>query len=288
MNHQRGTDASVDAVRLDTQLVDTEDAALLVDSAALNEELHHFREQDENTIEVGNVSRPALVKNAKQPVTVAKTTAAQQKRLSVLVVLSGVSFAFILVAIGGVLLMNSKGNITASEVLATSAPSTIAPTTLSPTASEVLATSAPSTIVPTTMSPTAAAPVTSAPTGSPTSSPTEAPTSAPTIENVVVPVNPVPARRPRSYFNYNEDDRQFGPRNWRGINMHGTYFQEFGTNGFGPWKGHMQDHVANTTINRCGVSGKQSPIDLVQTSGEESECTATHQIRTRVSVAFLV
>lgn len=66
--------------------------------------------------------------------------------------------------------------------------------------------------------------------------------------------------------------------------MDGTYFQEFGENGFGVWKGHLEGHMADSTSNRCGVSGKQSPVDLIQTSGPESKCTATHQIRTRRSV----
>lgn len=64
--------------------------------------------------------------------------------------------------------------------------------------------------------------------------------------------------------------------------MEGSYFREFGVEGFGTWKGHMKDHVANTTENRCSIYGKQSPIDIYQTFGDESDCTATHQIRWRV------
>jgi len=49
----------------------------------------------------------------------------------------------------------------------------------------------------------------------------------------------------------------------------------------------MREHVANTTLNRCDVVGKQSPIDLQQTEGEDGECTAAHQIRTRVSLSSI-
>lgn len=164
---------------------------------------------------------------------------------------------------------------------------TIAGVSLQSYAREKNRTSAP-TLAPTTAAPTTPvptlAPTTATPTLAPTDGPTLAPTFHPTVEDIFVPVNPTPRNAPRSYFNYNNGDNRYGPRNWRNINMDGTYFEEFGINGFGPWQGHMEDHVADTTVNRCGISGKQSPIDLYQTRGEESECTATHQIRTRVSI----
>jgi len=69
--------------------------------------------------------------------------------------------------------------------------------------------------------------------------------------------------------------------------MEGTYMEEFGSDGFGTWKEHLQDHVAESTLIRCGVTGKQSPINLHQTIGPESECTATHQIRSHRSVYLL-
>lgn len=122
------------------------------------------------------------------------------------------------------------------------------------------------------------------PVAGPTASPVSAfPTASPTIESLYVPPNPVPQNRARSYFNYDSTDTQFGPNNWSRIDMTGTYFREFGQDGFGTWSGHLQHHVADSTLNRCGHRGKQSPVNLIETTWGESDCTAAHQIRTRVS-----
>lgn len=118
----------------------------------------------------------------------------------------------------------------------------------------------------------------------PTASPTTAqPSSTPTIEDLYVPPNPVPDNPARSYFNYDLNDNRFGPNAWSNIDMNGTYFKEFGEDGFGVWQGHLREHVADPTTNRCAQSGKQTPVDAIKTTGPEAECTAAHQIRPRVS-----
>lgn len=118
-----------------------------------------------------------------------------------------------------------------------------------------------------------------------TSGPVSAlPTASPTMAPLYVPPNPVPQNRAQSYFNYDLADNRFGPNSWPRIDMTGTYFREFGENGFGTWDGHLQFHVADSTLNRCGHEGKQSPVNLIRTTWGESKCTASHQIRTRVSV----
>ena len=98
----------------------------------------------------------------------------------------------------------------------------------------------------------------SGPTDSPTTAPSELPSPQPTIPPTAIPtveafpdipVNDVPNPRYQGYFNYNLNDRQFGPNGWRGINMDGTYFREFGQDGFGTWKGYLQGHVSDSTNN---------------------------------------
>lgn len=118
-----------------------------------------------------------------------------------------------------------------------------------------------------------------APTPSPT---TSQPSAHPTMAEFYVPPNPVPENPPKWYFNYNITDKRYGPDGWRKINMGGSYFEEFGENGFGTWDNHLIDHVSDPTTNRCDDAGKQSPVDVIKTTGAGAECTAAHQIRTRV------
>jgi hypothetical protein len=119
-----------------------------------------------------------------------------------------------------------------------------------------------------------------APTPSPTTS--TQPSAHPTMAEFYVAPNPVPENPPKWYFNYNLTDNRYGPDGWRRINMGGSYFEEFGENGFGTWDNHLIDHVSDPTTNRCDDVGKQSPVDLIKTTGSGAECTAAHQIRTRV------
>jgi hypothetical protein len=59
------------------------------------------------------------------------------------------------------------------------------------------------------------------------------------------------------------------------------YWDEFGPQGFGPWRNTLTDRHMRSQ-NQCGNVGRQSPIDI-RLSGVA--CVEHHQIRTRVSRA---
>ena len=59
-----------------------------------------------------------------------------------------------------------------------------------------------------------------------------------------------------------------------------NYWNEFGNNGFGPWKAELAEHMPE--MNICDSVGLQSPIDVRETEG--SICRENHEIRSRVSV----
>jgi hypothetical protein len=71
---------------------------------------------------------------------------------------------------------------------------------------------------------------------------------------------------------------------WAGVsNPPHYYWNEFtDTNGYGPWKGVLQNY--DVSRNMCGRVGLQSPIDI-QASG--ATCIEHHQIRSRVSTHSL-
>ena len=119
-----------------------------------------------------------------------------------------------------------------------------------------------------------ASPTTLHPSSSPTRSPTMQPTDNPTREFFAT--NPVPNNPPRGYFNYNVNDRTYGPTRWNRVNTNDHPLREFGKDGWGPWKGHLD----NPTINQCGSAARrQSPKNLYSTI----PCEAGHEIRTWVS-----
>jgi carbonic anhydrase len=158
---------------------------------------------------------------------------------------------------------------------------TIVPITKNPTRSPTIA----PTIHPTT------APITVPPSTSPTS---KQPTSVPTIYvDPFAPV-PVPINPDSWYFNYdNSTNANYGPGELGLIEEHGkfyaaiknnrwgdvktppnTYWQEFLSNGLGPWKNTFDDN-SMFSVNSCQDGKLQSPIDL----RENEKCQSSHEIR---------
>ena len=146
------------------------------------------------------------------------------------------------------------------------------------------------------MSPTATFSPTSEPTTSPTSSPTttqptlslspsSSPTIAPTRFMTYYNTNPVPGNPPPGYFNYDWEDRRYGPQAWGNINMQNHWLNEFGKNGWGIWKKHLVDQ--DPTENQCNFGARrQSPKNVGKNLDGEVFCEAHHEIRTFVS-AFI-
>lgn len=130
--------------------------------------------------------------------------------------------------------------------------------------------------------------------------PTQNPTDSPTGTNRY-PENPTPLRPPRGYFNYDvSETNPYGPgypalvygddglevayqnNGWAyAVKPNNYYWDEFGSNGFGPWNGALASRGMDR--NECGNTGMQSPIDI-RLSGVA--CVEHHQIRTRVSEAI--
>jgi hypothetical protein len=177
---------------------------------------------------------------------------------------------------------------------------TISPTTPSPTRkpTSYLASTLPSQP---TQAPSESVQIqsTSPPTKAPSNVPsTTAPTPAIALYPPFSPLHPDP-----SYFNY--DTRrlsQYGPgfpslQDINGVPIMGynnnawanvanppySYWEEFTNNGFGPWKGILQNR--DVLRNMCGRVGMQSPIDIRQSAG--AVCKEHHQIRTRVRVCTM-
>jgi hypothetical protein len=158
--------------------------------------------------------------------------------------------------------------------------------------------------MPTTNAPTTNAPTTNAPTP-----PTALP-NAPTSSQLQLPIilaypanSETPDRPETGYFNYDTspgDTVLYGPgypvmdyetgdgfsvkyanNGWVNVQappLGNYYWDEFGPQGWGPWRNVLTDH--NMRTNQCGNVGKQSPIDIQQ---PRAACIEHHQIRTRVS-----
>ena len=117
------------------------------------------------------------------------------------------------------------------------------------------------------------------PSDEPSDIPTIVPSSAPTVEEIVVEPNPVPANPRGSYFNYDPTDSRYGPNAWTRVDTSDNYLREFGSNGWGTFRGHFE---RNPRTNSCGRTGRMSPQDLRQTeNNDEAICDASHQIRTK-------
>jgi hypothetical protein len=115
--------------------------------------------------------------------------------------------------------------------------------------------------------PPSAPPITDVPTAPPV---TNSPTSS------FVEPNRVPDDPPPGYFNYDLNDMEYGPRQWHRIDASNHPLREFGPNGSGPWRGHLDYDPSD---NKCGARDrKQSPKDMKPTV----ECDAFHEIRTSV------
>jgi hypothetical protein len=117
-----------------------------------------------------------------------------------------------------------------------------------------------------------AAPIPNSPTAPPI---TNSPTSS-FVEPNRVPDNPGPG-----YFNYDINDMNYGPRRWHQVDASNHPLREFGPNGDGPWRGHLDYDPSD---NKCGDRDrKQSPKDMKPTV----ECDAFHEIRTQVRITLL-
>lgn len=152
-----------------------------------------------------------------------------------------------------------------------------------------------------TASPTTAAPsrlASEAPSFQPTLVPTDTPTSAPSLAPDLFPPNDAPRNPDSSYFNYDDTPGEsHGPGylGFKNINNQmvlgykenawaqvkspsDSYWNEFDGNGFGPWKGTLENRQPNR--NMCGRVGMQSPIN-VKDSG--ATCDEFHEVRSLVS-----
>jgi hypothetical protein len=140
------------------------------------------------------------------------------------------------------------------------------------------------------------------PTESPTSSPTNRPSSLPTAQPTDSP-DPYPPNEPPSnpmpwYFNYDiSDDSSYGPgelgllpvdgsfrvgvknNNWGSVsNPSNSYWNEFTDDGWGPWKGVLENR--DPSRNLCETGEMQSPIDVRENG---ATCDETHEVRSLVS-----
>jgi carbonic anhydrase len=135
------------------------------------------------------------------------------------------------------------------------------------------------------------------PSGSPTRPPTASPMSSPSIAPTSDPYkeNEPPANPDKWYFNYDlSAASRFGPGKLGLIRENGAftvdiendqwgqvarppddYWTEFTDNGFGPWKGTLQNH--DPTKNICQTGNQQSPIDVRENG---AVCYEHHQVRT--------
>jgi carbonic anhydrase len=141
------------------------------------------------------------------------------------------------------------------------------------------------------------------PTNAPTLSSSDFPSSAPTNEPINMP-SPIrtnkPSDRPngepstpptldpnpeitgpnvgdQGYFNYDvSTTSEFGPNQWGDVSLpQNFYWDEFGSQGHGPWKDTLRD--IDFYKNECARGKKhQSPIDVFETV---SGCDETHEIR---------
>ena len=120
--------------------------------------------------------------------------------------------------------------------------------------------------------------------------------SSPTSDDEY-PTNHAPSNPPRGYFNYDighqakygpgypnyiqDGDNNFKIRyknnQWGNVQKPNNYYwDEFGWNGWGTWKGILSNHNMDQSV--CASGNRQSPIDI-RKSGVA--CVETHQIRVR-------
>jgi hypothetical protein len=179
---------------------------------------------------------------------------------------------------------------TAPAPAPTPAP-TPAPVPDLPEASTLAPTRAPTT-TPTSL------PITESPTSRPTNHPSSLPTARPTDAPDPYPPNKPPSNPMPWYFNYNiTEGSPYGPgelgllpidgtfrvgvknNNWGSVtNPPNDYWKEFTDDGFGPWKGVLENR--DTSRNLCETGEMQSPIDVRENG---ATCDETHEIRSLVS-----
>jgi len=116
---------------------------------------------------------------------------------------------------------------------------------------------------------------TSRPSPRPTSIPIPRPTPRPQLDTsssaTTYRAAPVPRTKPRGYYNFDEEDKQYGPSNWKKLRAVDSYNYEFYNN----FKDYLK---TNLKSNFCNSGKRQSPIDLRYTAVNE-ECREYHQIR---------
>lgn len=159
----------------------------------------------------------------------------------------------------------------------------------------------PSTTPPPTQFPTmepTMAPTTRSPTFYPTETPTTSPTESPTPPPDPYPPNKPPKDPKAWYFNYNmTQESPYGPgelgliqhngnfrvglknNNWGSVsNPPNFYWKEFTDEGWGPWKGVLENR--DVARNMCEKGNMQSPIDVKQNG---AVCHEHHEVRSLVS-----
>jgi carbonic anhydrase len=113
------------------------------------------------------------------------------------------------------------------------------------------------------------------PTHQPSDSPSERPSAVPTLDPY--PRNNVLNVNQQGYFNYDQSPKsEFGPANWGNVRLPDTYYwDEFGENGYGPWRGALSKRAYRENLCERGQK-HQSPIDVYETA---LGCSETHEIR---------
>jgi Eukaryotic-type carbonic anhydrase len=122
------------------------------------------------------------------------------------------------------------------------------------------------------------------PSDKPSDSPSESPTHQPSDRPSEHPsaLDPYPRiASPREgepgYFNYDQSpDSMYGPAKWGSVGLPEKYYwDEFGSDGYGPWKGVLSERNLHENICEKGLTF-QSPIDVHATIGE---CGEKHEVR---------
>lgn len=106
-----------------------------------------------------------------------------------------------------------------------------------------------------------------------TLAPSESPSESP-IEAEPFPPISLPDKTERGYFNY-DTSSDYGPNKWGSVSIPNPYYwSEFDRNGFGVWKGVLQNRKLNE--NMCSNGEYQSPIDVRENG---AQCDEFHEIR---------
>jgi carbonic anhydrase len=113
------------------------------------------------------------------------------------------------------------------------------------------------------------------PTHQPSDRPSEFPSATPTLDPY--PRVGGPREGEQGYFNYDQSPNSlYGPSKWGSVGLPELYYwDEFGSNGYGPWKGVLSERNLYENVCEKGLK-HQSPIDVHETFGE---CIEKHEVR---------